>query len=158
MTTIEAQYLEAAKKCQTYSACAGCMTTRPKPSLFDKCFEDPMACMEKQANGLLVMREKPFSTEKMQEIKEKIRGKAGADFVKEYGEEGAIEFVEKTELFCNQPNRDEAASRWCNETLNSLDVIDTTNTLKLEQARTLMNAYDEILEREKQIAALKKEE
>ena len=110
------------------------------------------------ANGLLVMREKPFSTEKMQEIKEKIRGKAGADFVKEYGEEGAIEFVEKTELFCNQPNRDEAASRWCNETLNSLDVIDTTNTLKLEQARTLMNAYDEILEREKQIAALKKEE
>ena len=158
MSSIEAQYLEATKKCPTYSACTGCTTTRPNPSLFDKCYEDPFACMEKEANGFLVMKEKPFSDKQMQRIKEKIRGKAGTAFVKEYGEEGAIEFVEKTELFCNQPNRDQSASRWCNETLKTLDVIDNSGrTLGLDEARTMMNAYDAILEREKQIAAVRAE-
>ena len=154
MASIEAQYLAASKKCQTYSACAGCMTTRPNPSLFDECYKDPLSCMEKEASGLLVMKEKPFSTAKMKEIKDKVRGEAGKAFVDAYGEEGAIEFVEKTELFCNQPNRDESAARWCNETLKSLDIIDT-NVLTLDEARTLMNAYDEIVERQQQIDALK---
>ena len=130
------------------------MTTRPNPSLFDECYKDPLSCMEKEASGLLVMKEKPFSTAKMKEIKDKVRGEAGKAFVDAYGEEGAIEFVEKTELFCNQPNRDESAARWCNETLKSLDIIDT-NVLTLDEARTLMNAYDEIVERQQQIDALK---
>ena len=145
MTDILQQIEKYSTQCQSYSACTGCSDKPPHPSEFDVCVEDPMSCMERQANGLFRMKEKPLTTRHLSKLKASIRGDMGEKLIDAFGEEGAEEFLSNTEAFCDQPNRSDDAARWCRETLDKLNILfdEDTETKNLNDARNFLKQRDE---------------
>ncbi len=140
MTDLLKQIEKYSTQCQSYSACTGCSSNPPNPSEFDQCIENPMDCMERQANGLYKMKEEPLSMRDLGKMKDIIRGEAGKKLRESMGDEAAEEFLENTEKFCNQPNRTDDAKRWCRETLDNLNIIieEDTNTKNLNDAKEFL--------------------
>lgn len=145
MTDILEQIEKYSTQCQSYSACTGCSSKLPNPSEFDVCVEDPMSCMERQANGLFQMKEEPLTTRHISKLKASIRGDMGEKLIDAFGEEGAEEFLSNTEAFCNQPNRTDDAAKWCKETLDNLNVLfdADTKTKNLNDARKFLKERNE---------------
>ena len=129
MTDILKQIEKYSTQCRSYSACTGCSSNLPNPSEFDHCIEDPMDCMERQANGMYKMKEKALSMRDMSRMKNLISGDAGQKLRETLGDEDAEIFLENTEKFCNQPNRTDDAKRWCSETLDNLNIIIREDTI-----------------------------
>ena len=116
MTSIETQIKQASEKCRSYTACSGCSTTVPNPSEFDECYEDPLSCMEMQANGLFkTYKQKRMGKETTTRMTDTIQQKD--TIAAQIGTDAATEYLADAETYCTKPHTDVNIINFCKQAM-----------------------------------------